>query len=161
VECAGTEDALAAVIAHEMAHIQLRHADAFIQNQRLVSGLSEQAARAAGIASRNASPAERAILFREEVTLTINALLYNGYSQSQEFQADAEAVVLLRKAGYDPAALVSILKTLEQLQPSRPGGFNKTHPSPASRIAGLGQNSLSGRGRDTRSFRDSRFTPLR
>jgi predicted Zn-dependent protease len=144
-----------------MAHIQLRHADALIQNQRLVSGLSEQAARAADIASRNASPAERAVLFREEVTLAIDGLLYNGYAQSQEFQADAEAAVLLRSAGYDPSALISMLRILERLQPQRPGGFNKTHPSPALRIASLSQSSLNGRGRDTRSFRDSRFTPIK
>jgi Zn-dependent protease with chaperone function len=31
-ECAGSEDALAAVIAHELAHIQLRHAEAIIKD---------------------------------------------------------------------------------------------------------------------------------
>jgi predicted Zn-dependent protease len=161
VDCADSEDALAAVIAHEVAHIQLRHAADAIQKQRLENDLSKTAGRAASIASRDLSPRERAVLFGEDVLLTVNTLLKNGYAQSQEFQADTEAVNLLRAAGYDPAALVGALGILERIQPSRPGGFNNTHPSPAARIDSLGRISLNGRGRDTRSFRDSRFTPLK
>jgi predicted Zn-dependent protease len=161
VDCADSEDALAAVIAHEVAHIQLRHAAAVIQNQRLVQDLSKSAGRAASIASRDLAPRERAVLFGEDVTVAVNALLKNGYARAQEFQADTEAVNLLRTAGYDPAALVAALRILEQIQPSRPGGFNNTHPSPAARMDSLTRISLSGRGRNTRSFRDSRFTPLK
>ncbi|MDR1239916.1 MAG: M48 family metalloprotease, partial [Treponema sp.] len=43
VECADSEDALAAVIAHELAHIQLRHAAAMIDDQKLVRELSQSA----------------------------------------------------------------------------------------------------------------------
>ena len=160
VDCADSEDALAAVIAHEVAHIQLRHAAAVIQNQRLVGDLSKTAGRAASIASRNLSPEERAVLFSDNVTLTINTLLRNGYSRTQEFEADSTAVSLLRAAGYDPSALRAVLRLLERIQTSRPGGFNNTHPTPAARIDSLERISLSGRGYNTRSFRDSRFTPL-
>jgi predicted Zn-dependent protease len=160
VECADSEDALAAVIAHEIAHIQLRHAAEIIQNQRLVRDLSKSAERAASIASRYISPQERAVLLNEDVTTAVNALLKDGYARSQEFQADSTAVTLLRGAGYDPSALVGVLRLLERIQPLRPGGFNKTHPSPSARIGSLEQIPLSGRGQNTRSFRDSRFAPL-
>jgi predicted Zn-dependent protease len=70
------------------------------------------------------------------------------------------AVSLLRNAGYDPSALVTMLKVLERVQPLKSGGFNTTHPSPAARLANLEKISLTGEGRTTRAYRISRFTSL-
>jgi predicted Zn-dependent protease len=161
IECAGSEDDLAAVIAHEVAHIQLRHAIAVIEEERLATELSGVADRSAARASRNASPQERAVLLGRSVAAAATVLMNSGYVQSQEFEADATAIDLLRKAGYDPAAMVSMLRVLEQQQPSRPGGFNRTHPSPAARITRAQQVSQSGGGHNTRSYRTSRFKPIR
>jgi predicted Zn-dependent protease len=161
IECAGGEDDLAAIIAHEVAHIQLRHAIAVIEEERLAAELSMAADRTAAKASRYASPQERAVLFGRSAAAAAAALMNSGYVQSQEFEADAAAIGLLYRAGYDPAAMVSMLRILEKQQPSRPGGFNKTHPSPSARIARARQVSLPGDGRNTRSYRTSRFTPVR
>jgi predicted Zn-dependent protease len=161
IECAGSEDDLAAVIAHEVAHTQLRHAIAVIEEERLASELSRIADRTAAKASRNASPQERAVLFGRSVAAAATVLMNSGYVQSQEFEADAAAIDLLQRAGYDPAAMVSMLRVLEERQPSRPGGFNKTHPSPSARITRAQQVSFSGDGHNTRSYRTSRFKPIR
>ncbi|MDR1863091.1 MAG: M48 family metalloprotease [Treponema sp.] len=157
VQCADSEDALAAVIAHEVAHIQLRHAAAIIENQRLVQDLDAAAGRAASIAAGELSAAERALLFREPVGETVNTLLKNGFSQSQEFDADAAAMGLLAGAGYDPSSLIEILKILDKNQKEHPGGFNLTHPSPGLRIANAERLIGSYYVRDTRSYRRSRF----
>jgi predicted Zn-dependent protease len=157
VECADSEDALAAVIAHELAHIQLRHAAGIIENQRLVQDLSSTAGRAASIASRELDPAERAVVLKESVTETVNVLMRNGYAQSQEFEADSAAMGLLKNAGYNPASLVDVLKILDKAQKAHPGGFNTTHPSPALRIANAERSLRRYRIQDTRSYRQARF----
>ncbi|MDR1900553.1 MAG: M48 family metalloprotease [Treponema sp.] len=156
LECADSEDALAAVIAHEVAHMQLHHAAAIISDQRLVNELSQAADRAAGIASRNAGPQQRAALFSRSIGAMAATLFKNGFAQDQEFEADAAAAALLRSAGYDSSAIITVLKVLERVQPSRPGGFNTTHPSPAARMASLKNVALAGDGRNAR-VRNARF----
>ncbi|MDR2759958.1 MAG: M48 family metalloprotease [Spirochaetaceae bacterium] len=157
VECADSEDALAAVIAHELAHIQLRHATAIIDDQRLANDLFQSADRVASIALRNAN-SQKQDLFNRNISLMVNTLFKNGFSQDQEFEADVTAVTLLRNAGYDPAALVRMLKILEKIQPLRPGGFNTTHPSPADRLINLKKVVLTGEGSKTHVYREFRFT---
>jgi predicted Zn-dependent protease len=156
--CVDSEDALAAVIAHELAHIQLRHAAAIIEDQRLTNDLSQSADRAAAMAMRNRSPQERAVFFGGGIRAMIAALFRNGFAQDQEFEADAAAADLLRNAGYDPSALVTMLRILQKIQPLHPGGFNTTHPSPAARLANLAKVSLAGGG--PREYRNSRFSAI-
>jgi len=43
----------------------------------------------------------------------------------------------MAKAGYDPAAFVRYLKTLDSHQDTGSGGFYATHPKPADRIKKL------------------------
>jgi predicted Zn-dependent protease len=161
LECAGSEDALAAVIAHELAHIQLHHALAIINDQRLVNELSEAADRAASIASRNADPRRQALIRNRVIGEMITTLFRNGFAQEQEFEADLTALSLLDRAGYDPSALGEVLKILETTQPLRPGGFNATHPAPEARLNNLAASSFTGKGRDTRVYRESRFMSFR
>jgi len=83
----------------------------------------------------------------------------NGYSQTQEFNADLEAVVLLAYAGYDPSALIDVLKILQKVQSSQKGGLYTTHPSPRERIASL--EKLRFRAADTKRYRASRFKNMK
>ena len=170
IDCASSEDALAAVIAHEVAHIQCRHVAAILANEHTVQELSAAANRAASIASRSLTAEERAVLFRQSLSVTVNTLFRDGYSREQEFEADRVALVLLKNAGYDPAALADFLKTLEKKsQTGNPPGseagisfqyMNRTHPAPAERIAKLG-NIPGGSGHDTLSARKPRFDTYR
>jgi predicted Zn-dependent protease len=154
-----TEDALAATLAHEIAHIQLQHSVALIRSMRITRDLSTTADRAAGIAARAASLSERKTLFDNAVRDMVTTLIVNGYSQEQEFQADIYAVRLLALAGYSPASLLDVLGILQRT--TEAGGFNNTHPSPARRIDNVRQELTRNRqfyqGSDTGSFRSSRF----
>ena len=154
-----TEDALAAVLAHEIAHVQLQHSVDLIKYMRVTRELSATGDRAASIASRAASLSERKTLFDNAVRDLVTTLVLNGYSQEQEFQADIYAVKLLASAGYSPASLIDVLTLLQNTAGS--GGFNSTHPSPARRIANVRQeltrNSRLYQIQDTGSFRVARF----
>jgi predicted Zn-dependent protease len=159
VETLASEDALAAVLAHEIAHIQLQHSVDLIKSLRLTRDLSKTADRAASIAAREASLSERKTLFDNAVRDMVTTLIINGYTQEQEFQADIYAVKLLALAGYSPASLVDVLTILQKTTTS--GGFNSTHPSPAQRIINVRQeltrNKHLYQAQDTAPFRSSRF----
>ena len=157
IACASSEDALAAVIAHEVAHIQHRHVAAMLESERTVNQLTAAADRAASMAARNLSAQEKnALLFRESLSVSVNMLFRDGYSRDQEFEADREARLLLIGSGYDPEALGEILGVLSQR--SQPGNMSRTHPSPAERIMRLaGFQGQSGTGRSTLPLRVPRF----
>jgi len=155
VEAATSEDMLAAIIAHELAHILLKHGIAIINDMKFTDEMTAAANRAADFAGKDNAGAKRLMLFRDSVAKTMDTMFKNGYSQSQEFEADREAVALLQKAGYDPMALQDMLKILQQVQKSQQGGFNTTHPSPAARISNV--EKIRYRTQDTRKYRVPRF----
>jgi predicted Zn-dependent protease len=149
LDCADSEDTLAAVIAHEIAHIQLQHSIQAIKNSRTAEAFAE-------IVTMPFS--EQVSVFNEAVREIIDTLVINGYSQEQEFAADAYALELLVSTGYDPASLKTMLQVLEKNQPNYPGGFNITHPDPQERIKKI-QKLLRGyKIQDTSSFRTTRYS---
>jgi predicted Zn-dependent protease len=159
IETVQTEDALAAIIAHEIAHVQLNHSVDLIKYMRVTRDLSNVANRAAVTAAREASLADRKTLFDNAVREMVTTLVVNGYSQTQEFQADIYGLKLLALAGYSPASLVEALTLLQNSRVA--GGFNQTHPTPAQRIANVRQE-ITRNGRlyqveDTHAFRAARF----
>jgi putative metalloprotease len=118
-----TEPELAAVLAHELAHIELGHGRAAAVRQTL-SGWAGKAlaARALGPLALFWLPAGMKSLSR-------------GATRAAELQADAWAYSMLQRTRYDPEALVSILTKLGAWQ--RGHGLWSTHPTPRSRIAAL------------------------
>jgi predicted Zn-dependent protease len=153
-----SEDMLAAIIAHELAHIQLEHGIEKIKHIRLVQDLQNTSNTAARIALREASVAERSMVFQESVSGMVNVLFQNGYSQLQELDADAWALSLLSAAGYDPQSLVELFRLLERGQANQAGGFDTTHPLPLQRIAAVEKDLEKYPAPATRSFRQKRFT---
>jgi predicted Zn-dependent protease len=60
----------------------------------------------------------------------------NTFSRAAETEADAFAVSVLPKAGYDPQGLVSFFETLsQQSKGGRPPSFLSSHPATEDRIA--------------------------
>jgi predicted Zn-dependent protease len=156
IEAAASEDMLAAIIAHEIAHIILKHSVTLIDEMRFTSEMSAIASRAIDIAGGD----RRLKNFRDSVATVMDTMLKNGYSRAQEFNADWEAMSLLASSGYDPMALVDMLKILQNVQRTQSGGFNATHPSPAERIANaekLRYRNLD----DTRKFRTARYNAIK
>jgi predicted Zn-dependent protease len=148
LNCADSEDTLAAVIAHEIAHIQLQHSIKAIKNSRIAEAVATPLSEMIGI-------------FDESVHEIIDTLVVNGYSQEQEFEADAYALDLLASAGYDPESLNTMLQTLQKNQPNHPGGFNNTHPAPEERIKKIQKPLKNYKVRDTRSYRTPRYASVK
>jgi predicted Zn-dependent protease len=157
VSSAKSEDALAGVIAHEIAHIQLQHSIKAIRTSRITKALMVTGASAAGAVS-GYDPKEMADIFNETVGDIVGTLVNNGYSQMQEFDADNTALSLLAGAGYNPSGLLEMLRELQKIQKGQSGGFNKTHPTPDKRLkAAEKAMSLQPQITDTGSYRRARF----
>jgi predicted Zn-dependent protease len=156
IACAPNEDALASVIAHEIAHIQLRHALTSIRNARYLNAAVSGALAGVGeVAGANAK--ELAGVMSDSVNEVITTMVVNGFSKSQELEADTTALALLASAGYQPSSILDMLRSLEQKQQSGQG-FSKTHPSPADRITNVNKSLRKYSISDTRSFRERRYT---
>jgi len=144
IEAAKSEDALAAVIAHEIAHIQLGHGLRAIQTNRdLQDWLGK---------------------FSLSGAQTIMDKLNAGFSRVQEFDADITAMSLLAAAGYNPQSMVEMLRELDKIQGSGNAntGFNRTHPSPSSRMVNASVAvSRYANISDTGRFREKRFNSLK
>jgi len=155
INAAKSEDALAAVIAHEVAHIQLQHSIKAIRTSRITQALLVTGTSAAG-AVTGMDVKELTNVFNESVGEIIQTLVNNGYSQAQEFDADNTAMSLLAAAGYNPSGLVAMLNELRNVQSSG-SGFGKTHPTPAQRITNAQRTVGNFKVTDTSASRQARF----
>jgi len=135
--CCANEDELAAVLAHEICHVEMKHGLRAIKQGRLTEALMVVAAESA----KQMGSEELASLTRDfeaSVGDVVTTLTTSGYSRAQERDADAAAVQLLRRAGYPGAAMITMLQRMdERLADARGLGFAKTHPSAKSRADAL------------------------
>lgn len=148
IQAVESEDALAAVIAHEIAHIQLRHSISAIKANRLTNAITQAATASAlaGIVMLNDDLSRKKEVFSDEdMEKILNAvdlfsnitremtekLVNSGFSKSQEYEADEKALYLMADAGYDPAAMVEML---EMIPTGGDQGWDATHPKPDKRI---------------------------
>jgi predicted Zn-dependent protease len=148
------EDALAGIIAHELAHVMLKHGLKMIDDMKIVLEMDAMAGQAAAFAG-NENP--RVISFRNSVSGIFDAMIKSGYSQPQEFEADTFAVKLLAGAGYSPDGLIEILNILKTFQNGHNGGIFASHPATGERIANAQGQAASYRMADNSLIRKERF----
>jgi beta-barrel assembly-enhancing protease len=132
---ARNEDELAAILAHEVAHVNHRDGLASIQKSRWVEAVSilgSEAARKVG----GAEFSQLVSLFQGSVDDVTKTLLVNGYGREQEGQADLGALTFLQRLGYNPYALTDYLERMagEQTGGSKQGIF-ATHPGMNQRVS--------------------------
>jgi beta-barrel assembly-enhancing protease len=133
LRCCATESALAAVLAHEVAHVQFEHGLKAIKKDRLTSALTilgTETAKTLGAQELK----DLTTAFEGSITDVTRTMVNSGYSRESEEEADGGAVDILTKAGYNPAGLVDMLQEMKKrLKPGGPD-FAKTHPDPDYRI---------------------------
>ncbi len=155
LRCCKSEDAVAAVLAHEVGHVQHRHGIQAIRRSRITSAVAivgTEAARHAG------SPEVRQLaqLFDGAINDIITTMVDNGYSRAFERDSDRAALAILQRTGYDDRALIDMLQEMDgRLQPGAKD-FAATHPSPSARMGEIEPNLLAERRAIPRS-RQSRF----
>lgn len=124
-----TEDELAAILAHEIAHVTRQHHYKVIKKQKVVEF-------GASLLKRDQGGNKEVI---NKMVNTGAELLARGLDKDAEFEADRDGMVLAARAGYDSSALISVLEKLA----ARSTGdaalqlLFKTHPSPGDRVTEL------------------------
>jgi predicted Zn-dependent protease len=160
---ANSEDALAGIIAHEIAHIQLQHSVQAIKASRTTDAWTSVATTTAGVAltaTGNSTAdmlADLVNMLDSDIKGAISNLVEKGYSRDQEYQADDLALELLAATGYEPASYIEMLRGLSARQAAVSGGFNSTHPSPDARITNAEKSIGKYTVVDTRGSRIARF----
>jgi predicted Zn-dependent protease len=117
------EDQVAGVLAHEVVHVLARHSAQQIATSELTNGL----VGAVGVASGQASAAQAAAM--------VGQLINMSYGRDDELQSDTLGVCLMLDAGYDPEAMVEVMRILDAAGGgARQPEFFSTHPNPQNRI---------------------------
>lgn len=121
-----TDDELAAVIGHEMAHALREHSR---------EQMSQQMVTNVGLSILSAVTGSAAV---GDLGSTLTEVMFGlPNSRTHETEADLLGVELAVRAGYDPRAAVSLWQKMGALSGGGTPEFLSTHPSAATRISEL------------------------
>ncbi|MCM8778782.1 MAG: M48 family metallopeptidase [Candidatus Omnitrophica bacterium] len=140
------DEELACVIGHEVGHIAARHIVKKIQAQ-----LGYELLVSLALGKGGAKDIERAL----NITFNIIAL---GYSREDEFLADKLGIKYAYRAGYNPEAMISLFKKLQEFKKDREIAtplFLRSHPYLEQRIERAGEEIAKIKGRVQQSSQDS------
>src|SRR5215475_3197516 len=127
IEAADNEAQLAAVMAHELSHVALRHGT----NQATKAQFAQGAAGIFGGIFGGSTGGE---LLTQGVALGAGGLLLR-YSRGDETQADVSGTQVLYDTGYDPRAMSQFFEKLEaETKGKNPPEFFSDHPNPDHRV---------------------------
>lgn len=133
LDLAQTEDQLAAVVGHEIAHAIARHG-----NERMSQGLlTTMGGIALSEALKNRPAQTRDLLLTSYgIGSTVGIIL--PYSRTHESEADRLGLIFMAMAGYDPQAAVTFWeKMAAQNEGASVPEFLSTHPADQTRIENI------------------------
>jgi beta-barrel assembly-enhancing protease len=136
IEAAGDEAELAGVMAHEIAHVALRHGTNQVSKAYLAqAGL--------GVLGGVLGGGQTSDVIGAVGGFGLNSLFLK-YSRNAEEQADIVATQMMAKAGYDPMAMARMFERLREQSGRDPGKveqFFSSHPAPANRARRVQQEA--------------------
>ncbi len=156
------EDELASVIAHEIAHVELRHTMQMIEKSKTWNTLSALSILAA-------------ILLSSQDPEAASAMIYGGaagssqaivnFTRSNEYEADRVGIELINKSQYNPEAMADFMLLLQQKEQSGAVAnieYIRTHPISSNRVAEIRarvKNAETGNIKKTKYF--SRYSEFK
>lgn len=124
-----TDDEIAAIMGHEMAHALREHG-----RERISQAYAQQAGMSILAAVTNMSAKEAGL-----VQMATQLALTLPHSRGQESEADVMGLELLARAGYNPNAAVTLWQKMASANKGGTPAFLSTHPSSTQRISDLNQ----------------------
>ncbi|MCZ4324399.1 M48 family metallopeptidase [Pseudomonas anguilliseptica] len=122
-----TDDEIAAIMGHEMAHALREHSREAMSKAYGVELAKQGAGALLGLGSDSLALADAAVQY--------GMMLPN--SRGNENEADLIGLELAARGGYNPNAAVSLWQKMAAASEGAPPEFMSTHPSSSSRIASL------------------------
>lgn len=122
------DDAMAALIGHELAHLYLQHGRQRIEREKNRVTTSVAMTFALGMFG---------IPMPVDVSDAATTAVANSYSRDDEREADQLGVEYMVKAGFDPLGSVHLQEKLGQASKSSQLAFMSTHPSNGERVENM------------------------
>ena len=122
-----TDDELAEVLGHEIAHALAKHT----AEQMSVALATDVALTAWALSSDHSQ------LALTGASLAAALAIKLPHSRTAESEADRIGIELAARAGYDPHAAVTLWQKMKKAAGKGPPEFLSTHPAPATRIENL------------------------
>lgn len=120
-----TDDEIAAIMGHEIAHALREHG-----RERISQAYAQNILTGVALAAANTSQQQIALANQFS-----HYLFTLPNSRQNESEADAVGLELAARAGYDPAAAIGLWKKMAAESGDKsPPQFLSTHPAPATRI---------------------------
>lgn len=123
------EAELAGVLGHEIAHVVQKHHVKELQKQSGMNLLLQGALKAG---DKNLASKDRKSL--DKLLGASKTLYTKGLSRGDEHDADKRGIVLTARAGYDPYAFMSVLSTLNEIDPNDKSLALMTHTHPSTQL---------------------------
>lgn len=128
----GSTDQLAAIVGHEIGHLQAEHGQ-----ERMNAQLSTEW----GLSILAWLMSLGGIDYAREIAAALGIGVEYGlvlpYSRRQELEADRLGLTMMDKAGFDPVEAVELWRRMEVAAGPQGPEFLATHPAPASRIEAI------------------------
>jgi beta-barrel assembly-enhancing protease len=153
------EDALAAVLAHEVSHVILRHGLDSVDLSKATEALRE-IGKEVSSQSNNTYLTTLTSEFGDSVDKMADSIINNSYSKSQEYKADETGLGILASTGYNQNALLTVVENLEKAGKSTSGGLFSNHPDLADRVDAVKDDldgEASGEATSDQQLRGKRF----
>jgi predicted Zn-dependent protease len=125
------EAQLAAVLGHEIAHVNCGHTASAMSKGTVLSALVS--GTSGYLASKGSSWADLAAKAGQLGSSVVLA----SYSRDQERQADQGGMMYMVRAGYDPQGMVALMQLLVRISGANPSALEQmfaTHPMSAERL---------------------------
>lgn len=135
LDVAKNQDQLAAVIAHEIAHVLAQHHSERVSQQFV----TQTGMDLVGAMSGPQSATKQQLMGLLGVGAQLGILL--PYSRAQESEADVYGLDLMARAGFDPRQSVNLWRNMSSAGGARQPEFLASHPTPENRIREL-QNRI-------------------
>lgn len=121
-----SEDEIAGVLGHEAGHVVGRHSNEQMAKAKLSQGLVTAVVMAGG---------DDYGMTAGQLAQFVSQLKNTAYSRDHEIESDVLGIRFMRRAGYDPQAMVRVMEVLKKAAGGRaPPEFLSTHPDPGNRI---------------------------
>ena len=128
----GSDDELAVVLGHEVAHAVAKHSNERLSQQKAL----EYGGAILGVLTQNASATTQS-LANTVFGLGANYGVMLPFSRKHETEADNIGLVLMTIAGYNPDCALTFWQKMSAGSTNSKAEFLSTHPSDATRIANL------------------------
>jgi beta-barrel assembly-enhancing protease len=122
------EAELAAILAHEVAHVSHRHALKSIRRAKFFEGV--------GRITAATMKGEKGKEFQSMIGDLQTVLFDKGLDKNMEYEADLAAMQTAYRTGYDPKGFLRVLEELEKREAAaqKQNSWFSTHPPPKARL---------------------------